>query len=56
MTNEIKEAIALLRKNDYIVRKITKDMAEDSNECEKMSDTGDYKDCGGCSCNVCIMQ
>jgi hypothetical protein len=53
MEDKIKEAIALLEQNGYIVKKITKRMQEDSKECEQ---SDEEKDCCSCSCSICIMQ
>lgn len=52
MEDKIKEAIKLLKTNNYIVIKCTKQMNEDMNSCEKSSGS---KDCCGCSCSICIM-
>lgn len=56
MNEEIKNAIKLLKKNGYIVKKWTKSMEQDANECEEMEEKGMSKDCCGCSCSVCLMQ
>lgn len=54
--DEIIKAIRLLKRNGYIVRKWTKAMDKDADECIKMEDRGEEKDCCGCSCSVCLMQ
>lgn len=56
MNEEIKNAIKLLKNNGYIVKKWTRSMEEDANECEEMEEKGMSKDCCGCSCYVCLMQ
>lgn len=53
---QLEEAIKLLRENGYVVRKITKSMITDSEECEEMQSKGEDKECCECSCSVCIMQ
>lgn len=42
--------------NGYIIKKFTKRMKEDSEECVKLDSEGESKDCGGCSCSVCLVQ
>lgn len=49
MDKKIKEAIELLRKNDYVVVKFDNDMHEDADRCLQ---TG-YGDCTCCSCFIC---
>ena len=49
MEEEIKKAIELLRKNDYIVRKYTEEMDKDAEGCLE-SGCGD---CMYCSCFIC---
>lgn len=49
MEDKIKEAIDLLRKNDYVVVKIKDRMNEDADKC---AETG-YGDCTSCSCFIC---
>ena len=49
MEEKIREAIELLRKNDYVVVKMTNRMYEDADRC---SETG-YGDCMNCSCFIC---
>lgn len=56
MEEEIKKAKKLLVENGYIVKKWTRSMEEDANECEEMEEKGLEKDCCGCSCSVCLMQ
>lgn len=56
MSNSIDQCILHLRKNGYIVRKWTKDMQQDADECVELDEEGKSKDCGGCSCSVCLMQ
>ena len=40
MNEEIEQAIKLLQKNGYIVKKWTPAMEEDSKECEDMAEAG----------------
>lgn len=56
MNKEIEQAIKLLQKNGYIVKKWTSAMEKDAKECEKMSESGKDKDCVGCACSMCIAQ
>lgn len=49
MEEKIKEAIELLQKNGYVVKKFTSRMDEDADRC---SETG-YGDCMSCSCFIC---
>ena len=49
MEDKIKEAIDLLRKNDYVVVKMTDRMNEDADKC---AETG-YGECTSCSCFIC---
>ena len=56
MTEEISNAIKLLENNGYVVKKWTRCMEQDANECESMADQGKEKDCWGCACNVCLIQ
>lgn len=49
----ISEAIRLLRKNGYVVKKLRKAQIEDGEECEACGFNGD---CNECSCSVCIVQ
>ena len=56
MEERIREAKQLLESNGYIVKKWTRLMAEDANECVEMLEQGNDKDCCGCSCSVCLMQ
>ena len=56
MEEEIAKAKKLLAENGYIVKKWTRSMEEDANECEEMEEKGMSKDCCGCSCSVCLMQ
>lgn len=53
---EIVKAKRLLEENGYIVKKWTRSMEEDANECVEMDEKGKSKDCCGCSCFVCLMQ
>lgn len=34
--------------------KMNKRQMMDAKECEEMQECGEYKDCAGCSCNVCV--
>lgn len=52
MENNIKEAIRLLKENDYVVIKLTEEMKRDIDDCNE-SDCS--KDCTCCSCNMCII-
>lgn len=54
--NEIERAKIFLQKNGYVVKKWTRSMEQDSNECEEMEEKGKSKDCYGCSCSVCLAQ
>lgn len=56
MSNSIDQCILHLRRNGYIVRKWTKNMQQDSDECVALDEEGKSKDCGGCSCSVCLLQ
>ena len=56
MNEEIEQAIKLLQKNGYIVKKWTSAMEKDAKECEEMSESGKDKDCVGCACSMCIAQ
>lgn len=49
----IKQAIKLLRENGYIVKRFTPSMQRASDKCEAAGYEGE---CGGCPCNVCIVQ
>jgi len=53
---KIEEAIKLLENNGYIVKMFTKRMQLDADECERMEEKDEEKDCCGCSCNMCIVQ
>jgi len=52
LEEKIQEAKELLRENGYTVRKLTKLMKEDLDECDRLE--GD-KDCSSCSCSICIV-
>lgn len=54
--DKIKEAIHLLRANNYIVKKFTKPMEADANECARMEEEGQQMECCGCSCSICLIQ
>ena len=56
LEEKIKDAIKLLRANEYIVKKWTPAMKHDADECERMDDEGESKDCCGCACSVCLAQ
>lgn len=56
MQDTISKCIAYLNRNGYIVRKWTKNMQQDSDECVALDEEGKSKDCGGCSCSVCLLQ
>lgn len=49
--NAVEDAISLLRKNDYFVRKIPKNLCGTAKEC---SETG-YGECLDCSCFACMI-
>jgi len=53
MEDKIKEAIEILIDNGYIVKRLTKQMKCDMDECEK---SNGEKECFGCACSVCIAQ
>jgi hypothetical protein len=50
---EIKKAIKLLEDNNYIVKRLTRYMKKDRQECDE---SNYQKECVGCSCCVCIIQ
>ncbi len=54
--SSVDQCILHLRRNGYIVKKWTKNMQVDSDECVELDEKGKSKDCGGCSCSVCLMQ
>ena len=56
MEEEITKAKQLLKKNGYVVKKWTRSMNQDADECVEMKEHGEQKDCCGCSCSVCLMQ
>lgn len=56
MQDTISKYITYLNRNGYIVKKWTKDMQVDSDECVELDEKGKSKDCCGCSCSVCLMQ
>lgn len=51
MEEKINEAIKLLRKNGYFVKKIPEDIGEEAEEC---CSTG-CGDCINCDCFVCMI-
>jgi hypothetical protein len=53
MEDKLKEAIDLLRENDYAVTKLSKSQIEDRKECGELE--GD-KECFGCSCSDCVVR
>lgn len=53
---EIKKAKKLLAENGYVVKKWTRSMEQDANECGELAEQGMDKDCCGCNCSVCLMQ
>lgn len=53
---EIAKVKRLLAENGYAVKKWTRSMEEDANECVEMAEQGMNKDCCGCSCSICLMQ
>lgn len=56
LEEKIKDAIKLLRANEYVVKKWTPAMEHDADECERMDIEGRSKDCCGCACGVCLIQ
>lgn len=50
---KIEDAIKLLRRNGYVVKKISKSQLEDARVCEDCDFEGD---CSECSCSICIVQ
>lgn len=56
MEEEIAKAKKLLTENGYIVKRWTRSMEQDANECVEMEEKGQTKDCCDCSCSVCLMQ
>lgn len=56
MNDRIEEAIKFLRQNGYIIKKWTKRMEDDANECAAMDEQNEEKDCCDCACSVCLMQ
>lgn len=54
--DKIIKAKQLLESNGYIVRKWTKAMDKDADECVEMDERGEQKDCCECSCSVCLIQ
>lgn len=55
MKEEIINAITLLQDNGYIVKRWTRSMEKDANDCEKMAEQGKEKDCWDCACNICLI-
>lgn len=53
--HKIKEASILLQKNGYIVKKLTKSMNKDADDCIECMECGKDKDCSTCACNICII-
>lgn len=56
MEDEIAKAKQFLEKNGYVVKKWTRSMDQDADECVEMDEQGKTKDCCGCSCSVCLIQ
>lgn len=56
ISKELENAIQLLEQNGYAVVKMSPQMQEDAEECEKLSGEGKDKDCSECSCAFCIIQ
>ena len=54
--DRIEAAKKLLAQHNYIVKKWTKSMEHDVNDCEKMLANGRHKDCGDCCCSVCLAE
>lgn len=53
--DDVDRYIYSLRKKGYVVKKWTKAMERDADECVSLDERGQSKDCGGCSCSVCLM-
>lgn len=53
MDDKIKVAIKIIRDNNYIIIKMTKQIDKDADECANC--IGGDKDCCGCSCNICVI-
>ncbi len=56
MQDTIDKCITYLNRNGYIVKKWTKSMQADSDECVALDEKGKNKDCLGCACSVCLIQ
>lgn len=54
--DNVERCITYLNRNGYIVKKWTKNIRVDSDECVELDKKGKSKDCGECSCSVCLMQ
>lgn len=54
--DSIDRCILHLRRNGYVVKKWTKTMQVDSDECVALDEKGKSKDCLGCACSVCLIQ
>lgn len=52
----ISQCITYLQRNGYVVKKWTKSMQTDSDECVALEEKGENKDCLGCACSVCLLQ
>lgn len=52
--DELSKAMKLLRENGYLIIRYSKQMQKDAEECMKMMDNGEQKECWGCSCSKCV--
>lgn len=55
-SDNVEQCITYLNRNGYIIKKWSKCMQADSDECLALDEKGKSKDCAGCSCSVCLMQ
>ncbi len=53
---EIIKAKKFLEGEGFKVIKINELMKRDMDECVEMDSNGEYKDCIGCHCSICLMQ
>lgn len=53
---EISEMIAELRENGYVVKKVTPQMRDHSEECMEQDARGEGINCYECACSICVMQ
>lgn len=50
---DLKEALAIVRDNGYIVKKLSEGQLKDAKECEDCNWEGE---CSDCRCSICIVQ